>query len=253
MSDARKTRTITPADREPVLLVTGFGAFAQYSDNPSGDVAEAVDQRRIGGVRVVGRRVPVVWREAWEGIRAAAEHHKPDALLCLGVAPESFIRLEVMAKNAARACLDVHGETPPLFEKLRIVEGAPPAYWTTLPVEHLHERLWQRHHLRSQPEVGQSCVVAEPWPDAGWYLCNHVFFHVMHFLGGQIPYRGFIHLPRYPDPAADEAGTHRSEVLAAGIFLVEELARWLAALAGTDAVTGAYPGRHRDAIEPAKE
>ena len=211
----------------PVLLVTGFGPFENYPENPSGDVAAAADGRSVAGVRVVGRRVPVRWGEAWAAVRAAVAEHAPRALLCLGVAPDPFIRLEVLAKNAARPAADVDGQHPPLFDLLRIVEGAPAAYWTTLPVGRLHGRLAQRHREMKAGNEAGAFVWAEPWPDAGWYLCNHLFYHVMHYLGGQVPCRGFVHVPRYPAAGAGP-GVPRGEVLAAGVFLVEELARWLA-------------------------
>ncbi len=201
----------------PTLLVTGFGPFENHPENPSGDIAEAIDGKHVADIALVGRRITVSWRDAWNAIRAAVEDVQPQALLCLGVASDSFVRLEVLAKNASRSQLDVHDEPPPLGPLLRIVEGAPPAYWTTLPVEWLRERLHQE----------QPAVAPELWPDAGWYLCNHVFFHVMHFLEGQVPHRGFIHVPRYP--RGDETGwPSRAAVLDAGVFLVEELARWLA-------------------------
>ncbi len=201
----------------PTLLVTGFGPFENHLENPSGDIAEAIQGKDIAGIALVGRRITVSWREAWDAIRAAVEEVQPQALLCLGVASDPFIRLEVLAKNASLPCLDVLDEKPQLGPLLRIVEGALPAYWTTLPVEWLRERL----HME------QPAVAAALWPDAGWYLCNHVFFHVMHFLEGRVPYRGFIHVPRYP--GVEEKGwPSRAEVLYSGVFLVEELARWLA-------------------------
>jgi pyroglutamyl-peptidase len=199
------------------LLVTGFGPFENYPENPSGDIAETVHGRVVDGIALVGRRIVVSWREAWTAIRAAVEEVQPQALLCLGVAPDSFIRLEVLAKNASRPCLDVLDETPQLGPLLRIIEGAPAAYWTTLPVE------WLRERLRQQ----QPAIAAELWSDAGSYLCNHVFFHLMHFLEGRVPHRGFIHVPRYPR-AEDKGWPSRAIVLDAGVFLVEELAHWLA-------------------------
>ena len=226
MIESRTTRSEGRTLSRPVLLVVGFGAFEHYSENPAGDVAEAVHRRRLGGVRIVGRRIPVSWREAWDCIRGSVQEHRPEALLCLGVAPDPFIRLEVLAKNASRPCLDVHGERPETGALLRIVEDAPPAYWTTLPLERLHERLWQRgRRLKTQDEAGLF-VVSDLWTDAGWYLCNHVFFQIMHYLGRSVPHRGFIHVPRYPLPG-EEMHPSPEEVQAAGVFLVEELARWL--------------------------
>src|SRR5437868_13340266 len=88
MKQTRKSGTPSHAVARPVLLVTGFGAFENYAENPSGDIAAAVDRRRVAGVRVVGLRVPVRWHEAWETVRGAAGQYRPRALLCLGVAPD---------------------------------------------------------------------------------------------------------------------------------------------------------------------
>lgn len=234
MGKTRKAAAARPAARRPVLLVTGFGPFENYFENPSGDIAELVDGRRVAGVRVAGLRVPVSWRDAWEAVRAAAREYRPHALLCLGVAPEPFFRLEVMARNMALPAADVEGEQPQLFELWRAVPEAPPAYWTTLPVDWLEERLRQRRDvLAARGEDGPLAHGAR-WPDAGYFLCNHVFFHAMHFLAEDVPHRVFVHVPPYAVEGGP--GLPRREVLAAGLFLVEELARWVAGvLAGQPA------------------
>jgi pyrrolidone-carboxylate peptidase len=171
--------------------------------------------------------VAVSWREAWPAIHAAVQKHQPDALLCLGVAADPFIRLEIMARNIALPSADCRGELPQSLELWRSVADAPPAYWTTLPVDWLGERMRQRRERLTAQGVEGPLLHAERWPDAGYYLCNHVFFHAMHFLGDEVPYRGFIHVPGYAR-ADGAAGIPRHEVMAAGVFLVEELARWLA-------------------------
>jgi pyroglutamyl-peptidase len=212
--------------RQLTLLVTGFGPFPNYPENPSGDIAEAVHGRQIGEVRVLGRQVSVSWIEAWQSVAAAVQEYRPDALLCLGVAPDPFIRLEIFAKNIALPSLDAVGRMPQVFPLWRLVENAPPAYWTTLPVDWLGERLRERRDGLIARGTTGTVVHGERWPDAGYYLCNAVFFQAMHFLKDQVPYRGFIHVPRYT-PADGIAGVPRHEVLASGIYLVEELARWL--------------------------
>jgi pyroglutamyl-peptidase len=220
-SVAQPGDTIVPL-KKPVLLVTGFGPFENIQDNPSGDIAECVDGKTIAGVRIIGRRIAVSWREAWEAIRSHAEEFRPQALLCLGVAPDSFIRLEVLAKNACRPCLDIYGEQPSLRSLLCLVEGAPAAYWTTLPVEDLRIRMAERYQQMHARDESRNLVYAELWPDAGWYLCNHVFYHVMHFLP-MIPWRGFVHVPRYP-VTEEEVWPAREEVVAAGVSLVKAAA-----------------------------
>jgi pyroglutamyl-peptidase len=215
----------------PVLLVTGFGPFENYAENPSGDIAMAVHRRRVAGVHIIGKQVDVGWVSSWEAIQTAVEKDEPDAVLCLGVAPEPFFRFEVMACNSALPCADVFGAVPQTFEMLRIVDDAPPAYWTTLPVDWLRQRMMDRHARLSQDHDATAIAKATQWPDAGSYLCNYVFFNVMHYFRNQVPCRGFVHVPRYP-LAEGNGDLPRSETLAAGQFLVEELAHWLVSQPG---------------------
>ena len=256
MPEAATTLVAAHEGESEVLLVTGFGPFGEYRENPSADIAEAVDRQRFDGVRVIGRRLDVRWRNAWESVRSAVDEHRPNALLCLGVGPAPSIRLEILAKNTAAACADAFGEMPVLFDGSRILANGPSFYRTTLPVDWLSERLRQRRDSLSsapktlasggrQPPVWSAgrapdCsmeqeadaprspvliapfIHGEPSSDAGSYLCNFVFYHVMHFLGDRVPFRGFIHVPPYG------LGLLREEVQAAGAFLVAELARWMA-------------------------
>jgi len=228
----------------PVLLVTGFGPFQNYPENPSGDIAETVHSQTVADVRIVGLRVPVRWGEAWKSIHAAVLEHEPNALLCLGVAPDPFFRLEIMARNIASPSVDTGGQLPKLSDLWRLIPDAPPAYWTTLPIEWLEERLRERFDRLVAHGVKTPVLTGQRWPDAGSYLCNHVFFHAMHFLRETVPYRGFIHVPPYPlagkpgrSPVLKRGSPSplvipRQEVLAAGVFLVEELARWLSSKRG---------------------
>jgi len=211
----------------PVLLVTGFGPFAGYPENPSGLIAQAADGLTLEGVRVVGRQIEVTWRSAWPTIRSAVEEVAPAALVCLGVCPDTFFRLELIAKNAAPAATDVLGELPPPGPLLRIVPDGPPAYWSTLPVEWLAERMEQRRAQLAACDTEQHYVHTHLWPDAGAYLCNHVFFQAMHFLNGSVPHRGFVHVPGPATEVPSPSIPSREEVLAAGAYLVGEVARWL--------------------------
>jgi pyroglutamyl-peptidase len=217
-----------PDGDEAVLLVTGFGPFAGYPDNPSGQIALAADGMRVGRVRVVGRTLDVVWRAAWPALAAAVDEVSPVGLMCLGVCPDSFFRLELMARNLAPPSADVFREYPPSDERMRIAPDGPPAYWTGLPVEWLAERMEARRvRLAGSPHDPDAPYArAIVWPDAGLYLCNHVFFHAMHDLAGRVPHRGFVHVPR---PADGSGGglPSRDEVIDAGTYLVGEFARWL--------------------------
>ena len=177
---------------------------------------------------MVGRKTEVSWGRAWPAIAATVEEVTPDGLLCLGVCPEPFFRLELMAKNLAAPAADVLGERPTTDGRMRIVPDGPPAYWTALPVEWLGEQMEQRRVNLASREAETHYAHTHLWPDAGFYLCNQVFYLVMHYLGDRVPHRGFVHVPRLAEPDADRRIPTREEVLTAGVYLVGELARWLA-------------------------
>src|SRR5262249_6753871 len=78
-----------------------------------------------------------------------------------------------------------------------IVEGGPAAYFSTLPVRAITDRLIE---ARIPAAISNS---------AGTYLCNRLFYSVMHKIASENPavIGGFIHVPylhehalhRYPD------------------------------------------------------
>ncbi len=69
-----------------MILVTGFGPFPGVVDNPSGDVARAVDGRTVGGRPVVGLVLPVLWRRGPELAIEAANALGAELVVGLGVA-----------------------------------------------------------------------------------------------------------------------------------------------------------------------
>ena len=66
-----------------------------------------------------------------------------------------------------------------------VVEGAPVAYWSTLPI---------RSIVRAMREVEVPAFVSN---SAGTFVCNHLFYRLMRFLEeeGNVRRGGFIHVP----------------------------------------------------------
>jgi pyroglutamyl-peptidase len=213
----------TQSAAEPVLLVTGFDPFGDYARNPSGDVAARLDGQVIAGVRLVGRRLEVSWRRAWPALAKLAEQTQPACVLALGVAPHPFIRLEVLAKNACLPDEDIDGERPSLGSTLRILEGAPAGYWTTLPVDDLEHRLRSLGAPDPWACAEYDGVPVTRWADAGSYLCNYVFFNAMHHLGERIPRVGLVHIPPYRTEATSHA-VDDDTLVDAIVTLVREVA-----------------------------
>jgi pyroglutamyl-peptidase len=116
---------------------------------------------------------------------------KPDALILLGEAGGSqTIRLETTAWNEMDFRIpDIAGRQP---QKQAIHPSAPDVLHSTLPLEHIHDRLREAGH-----EVSLSS-------DPGRYLCNQVLFHALMLVGSTIP-AGFIHLPLEQDYTTERA------------------------------------------------
>lgn len=165
---ARKLRTI---------LVTGFEPFGPVAANPSETIARALDGRRIGAARIVGRVLPVSLARIGPAVRDALRETKPDVVLALGVARgAASLRIERCAVNRAR--FDIPDNDGALGAE-RLDSAGPAVRRATLPLRSLMHAA-----RRSRAPVRYSS-------DAGAYLCNAAYYA---FLGARIPC-AFIHLP----------------------------------------------------------
>ena len=90
-----------------------------------------------------------------------------------------------------------------------VVPGGPVAYWSTLPVKVIVRALRQRG------------IPASVSPTAGTFVCNHVFYGLMHELaknGNQVR-GGFIHVPLLPAPQRPRRGKGRARSGQSGLPL----------------------------------
>ncbi len=173
-------------------LVTGFVPFGDVAVNPSQQVAEALDGETIGAVRVRSLVLPVEFGVAIERLGEALDRHRPEVVLALGVAPSRrLVSVERVAINVDDARIADNAARQPIDEP--VVPGAPAAYFSTLPVKAIVDAL-ERAALPA--EVSQS---------AGTFVCNHLFFGLMHALRQRRTARaGFIHLPPSAASEADD-------------------------------------------------
>ena len=173
------------------ILLTGFEPFAGERLNPSWEAARALDGRRIGGRTVVARCLPVVFGAARQTLLAALAELRPELVLCLGLANGSpHLALERVALNLDDARIaDNQGQQP---VDLPVVEGAPAAYFTGLPVKAM---------LAALRAAGFPAALSL---SAGSFVCNHVFFALCQHLAGQESGTrgGFMHVPLLPSQAA---------------------------------------------------
>ena len=166
------------------VLLTGFEPFGKASLNPSGEIV-----KQISGENIVTAILPVAYEQSAEALLALIEQHKPDVVISLGQAEgRTQITPERIAINLDDARLaDNEGV---IRNDVPILVGGPVAYESTLPIKAIV------HALRSEG------IPAEVSNSAGTYVCNHVFYGLMH-LCRHIPgmRAGFVHIPYLPEQA----------------------------------------------------
>lgn len=176
------------------ILITGFEPFGGDRLNPSREVARELDGRGVAGHTIVGRCLPCAFGAAPAALQALIDELRPRLVIALGLAgSRSAVSIERIAVNLIDARIaDNAGEQP---IDLPVVPGAPAAYFASLPVKAM---------LAGLREAG---LAAEVSHTAGTFVCNQVFYALMHRLRAWPQARGgFIHLPPLPEHAALHPG-----------------------------------------------
>ena len=183
------TAPVAQASVKTVLL-TGFEPFNGATINPSWEAARALDGWSGPGFAVVGRQLPCAFGTALDVLRGAIAEIRPDIVIAVGQAGgRSEISLERVAINVDDATIRDNAGAQPVDTP--VVADGPAAYFGTLPVKAIVRAL----RLRGFPSgVSQT---------AGTFVCNHVFYGLMHQTVGQPVRAGFIHVPFLPEQAAD--------------------------------------------------
>ncbi len=181
------------------VLVTGFDPFGGETVNPSWQVAEALHGSHLGTDQVVvAERLPCVFGDALAVLRQAIERHQPALVLALGqAAGRSDFSPERVAINVDDARIADNAGARPIDEP--VLREGPAAYFSTLPVKAM---------VAALRAAGLPAAVSNT---AGTFVCNHVFYGLMHALQGRPGVRGgFMHLPLLPEQAAAWAGGAQS-------------------------------------------
>jgi pyroglutamyl-peptidase len=182
-------RTRSP---RPKVLLTGFAPFEGDTTNPSWDAARLLHGRQVAGHRIVGRELPTEFGASLRALRIHIRDARPELVLCTGLAAgRRHVSIERIAINVDDARIADNAGRRPI--DVPVVAGAPAAYFSTLPIKAI---------LVALLEAGFPAEVSQT---AGTFVCNHVFYGLMHALRRRRTVRaGFIHLPR---PAADATGS----------------------------------------------
>lgn len=177
----------------PCVLLTGFEPFGGEPVNPSWQVAQALHGELIAGAPVVALQLPCVFGAALAVLQQALLQHRPQLVLALGqAAGRCELTPERVAINVDDARIADNAGAQPI--DLPVVPGGPAAYFSSLPIKAM---------VAALREAGVPAAVSQ---SAGTFVCNHVFYGLMHALNtahGRAGVRGgFMHLPLLPEQAA---------------------------------------------------
>ncbi len=171
------------------VLVTGFDPFGGDSVNPSWLVAQALHKRQFARRVVVAAQLPTEFVASAEMLRSLINRHQPEVVLCLGQAGgRAELSLERVAININDARIPDNVGAQPIDTP--VVAGGPAAYFTKLPI---------KSTVQGMTSEGIAAQVSQT---AGTFVCNHVFYTLMHELAQRPALAhttaGFIHLPWLP-------------------------------------------------------
>jgi pyroglutamyl-peptidase len=168
------------------VLLTSFEPFGDRAVNSSVEVGRAVAASPPPGVDLEWLVLPVVGEECARGARAAIEQWEPSLVLALGQsAGVSAVRVERRAANFDDfAAPDNAGNQ----RRGPVAPNGPTYYVATVGVDHVVRELYRRG------------ISAEPSTSAGMFVCNHLFYELLHHTQSQprAYLAGFLHLPLLP-------------------------------------------------------
>jgi pyroglutamyl-peptidase len=176
------------------VLLTGFEPFNKEPINPAWETVRALDGWAEGDFVVVARQLPCVFGDANEAMRALVDELKPALVIAVGQAGGRVdLSVERVAINVDDAPIKDNADCQLVDEP--IVRGGPAAYFSTLPIKAI---------VAALRAAGLPASVSQT---AGTFVCNHVFYGLMHALARRAGVRGgFIHIPYLPEQAARHPG-----------------------------------------------
>ncbi|SEA78520.1 pyroglutamyl-peptidase [Variovorax sp. YR216] len=174
------------------ILLTGFEPFDKDAINPSWEAVRALDGARVEDATVHARRISCVFGAALHELDAAIDELRPQLVIGVGQAGgRSEITPERVAINIDDGRICDNAGCQPIDEP--VVAGAPVGYFSSLPIKAI---------VRDLRAAGIPAAVSN---SAGTFVCNHLFFGLMHRIATR-PVQGmrggFIHIPYLPEQAA---------------------------------------------------
>jgi pyroglutamyl-peptidase len=177
-----------------LALVSGFEPFGGEAINPSAEALHRLPPK-LGPLAIETRLLPTAFERSVVAMDQAIAALRPDIILAVGQAGgRNSLSIERAALNIADAAGPDNDGAQPIDRP--VVPGGPAAYFATLPIKAAVAAL---RHAGLPAEVSNS---------AGSFVCNALFYAVMHRVATRsLRCRaGFLHVPYLPRQAAAMRG-----------------------------------------------
>ncbi|MCL4387234.1 MAG: pyroglutamyl-peptidase I [Patescibacteria group bacterium] len=166
------------------VLLTGFGPFGHYQYNPTKDLVQRLNGRKLSNAFIIGQILPCSYKKAAEIAFDLVEKYQPDMVLSFGLASRvPAIRLETRGRNIMDSqYTDIDGQQ---FFGTPICPGSREYYYTSVEADSLAKEL-NRAGINSEVSV-----------DAEGFICNSLIYLLGKKLSSnykQIPFI-FFHVP----------------------------------------------------------
>jgi len=175
------------------VLLTGFEPFNGASINPAWEAVRALKGWSGDDFLIEVLQLPCVFGFANRVLSGAIDEIRPDVVIAVGQAGgRADLTVERVAINVDDAPIVDNDKQQPV--DVPIAADGPAAYFSTLPIKAIVAAIRER---------GLKASVSQT---AGTFVCNHVFYGLMHWIAGTNIRGGFIHVPYLPEQAAAFAG-----------------------------------------------
>lgn len=167
------------------LLITGFDCFNNQAVNPSWEAVKRLPDT-VSEYEIHKLQLPTVYGKAARILLEKAQQLQPHVVISVGLAGgRDAVTPERIAVNIRAARIPDNAGI--LLDGDRIDPQGPAAYFSTLPVEAMRDAIREKQ------------IPAAVSNTAGSFVCNDVFYSLLHHYSGTEVRCGFIHVPQLPE------------------------------------------------------
>ena len=175
------------------ILLAGFDPFGEEEVNPATEAVKCMNEEVIENHEVVTMEISTVFDKCIEQLTEAIDRINPNLVICVGQAGgRPHMSIERVAINVNDARIPDNNGNQPIDTP--VIPLGPSAYWSTLPIKAI---------VASLKDDGIPASVSQT---AGTFVCNHIFYGLMHELYTRHSSirGGFIHIPFLPEQTAEK-------------------------------------------------